>query len=303
MINDLQKKLPRTSFFSRITDSIFSVNFGFLFILLYVSFINIFVIKATPEIILLQFALLVIIFRRLRMKKFFITWIPFIATFVLYEFLRSYADNFSPFYNITLYWVFWIEKTIFGTLPTITLQQMIPAAHWLTQLSLFFYSIFFYYSFLIAFTIWLVDQDKFPTYFRQFLFLTYISLAVFFLIPTAPPWLAADKFGLGVDRYLMENNILRAFPSINIYYYFVYGNPVAALPSLHTAWPLFSTLFLIKHYKKPALYLLLVIPMMIAFSVILTGEHYIIDLVASVLVVLGSLNIKRIAPKLKHANS
>lgn len=262
---------------------IFTQRNGFFLILAYVSFLNFFVIKSTPEIIFLQFAVLVILLKRFRSVNFVKVWTPFIAVFLLYEFLRGYADNLAPFYNSTIYFVYNLEEKIFGVLPTILLQRVFPQQHWIVQLSVFFYSVFFYYSFLVAFLVWLKDEAKFKKYFLQFAFLTYISLLMFFLIPTAPPWFVASETGLSLSRYLTERSVLGNFAYVNIYHYFVYGNQVAALPSLHVAWPFFSTLFLVRNYNKWPLYLLFIVPLMIGFSIVLTGEHYIIDVLAGFL--------------------
>lgn len=272
---------------SKIGQLIFSPNVGFFLIITYVSFINLFVIKTTPELIFLQFAILVVLFRRFKSKKFLTVWVPFIALFVLYEWLRGYVDNVSPFYETTLYWVYDAESAIFGRLLTSDLQRIFSHGSLITQVSIFFYSMFFYFSFLIAFVVWLKREDKFRAYFFQFLVLTYVSLLVFFLVPTAPPWMVAQERGLEFGRYLAQRNILASFSYLQLYYYFVYGNPVAALPSLHFAWPFFSVLFLVKNFKNRFLYLLFVVPFMIAFSIVLTGEHYLIDILLSFLLVIA----------------
>lgn len=251
----------------------------FLVALIYVSIVNFFLLKTTPELILLQFAVLVLIFRKLRIKEFSKAWIPFILLFVLYEILRGIADDFSPFFDETILLIYNIETRLFGEIPTLYLQKYFSNSHLLTQISAFFYSLFFYYSFLVAFVIWLKKPDLFRTYVKRFLIMSYIGLLFFFLIPTAPPWLMHEIKGIGVERYLYGETVINNFVFLNFYNYFVYGNAVAALPSLHTAWPAFTTLFILKVFKRWYGHLLLIIPLMISFGVILTGEHYFIDVV------------------------
>ncbi|OGE13400.1 hypothetical protein A3G14_02945 [Candidatus Curtissbacteria bacterium RIFCSPLOWO2_12_FULL_38_9] len=253
------------------------LNYTFIFILIYISFINIFVIKTTPEIIFIQFAILVLIFRKIRFREFSKYWIPFIAFFFIYEFLRGFADNFAPFYNNVLFWVFGLEKSLFGEIPTQVLQKKFPVDHIVTQTSIFFYSIFFYFSFLVGFIIWLKNKKLFKKYAIKFLLLSYISITFFFLIPTAPPWLVNETVDLGIERYLLHNSIFQLFSFLTIWGYLLYGNTVAALPSLHVAWPVFTCFFLLKYFKNRFLYLLLIIPILIGFSVVLTAEHFVID--------------------------
>ena len=255
------------------------LSITFILILIYISFINIFAIKTTPEIIILQFVVLLIIFKRYRTKEFLQSWLPLIALFFLYEFLRGLADDFSPFYNYTLYWVYNLESDFFSTIPTLALQDVFAKNWFVISFSLFFYSMFFYYSFLIAFLIWLFKKNVFIDYVFGFLFLTFLSLTIFFLIPTAPPWFVSQTKNLGIERYLFSTDFYNNFNGFSLWNYFLYANSLAAFPSLHVAWPAFTSLFLITYLKNKWLYLLLIIPLMISFSVILTGEHWLIDVI------------------------
>jgi membrane-associated phospholipid phosphatase len=258
------------------------VSFGI--ILLYITYLNIFVFRTTPELIFSQFVLLVVIFRKVRIKSFVTQWLPFISLFLLYEFLRGVVDQLSPFYSTTLYWVYYWEKSAFRELPTITLQRLILPESFINNISLLFYTSFFYYSFLGAFIIWLKKPNLFSLYSKQFIILTYICLIFFFLMPSSPPWLSANKFQLPIVRYIYETTAISNLESMTFYSYFVGNNLVAAFPSLHVAWPMFTTLFVIKHFKSKMLLFLLIVPVAIGFSVVLSGEHYIVDIIAGWLI-------------------
>ena len=260
-------------------------------VILYMSFMNIFVLKTTPELIVLQFALIILISKKMYFNKFMKDWLPYVGLFFLYEFLRGFADNLSPFYNITLYWIYNIEASIFKTLPTTTLQDLFLENPLVLNLSLLFYTSFFYYSFLVAFILWYKNGELFTRYRNRFLLLSFASLLVFFLIPTAPPWFVAKIQEIAIRRPVYQETILKNFIGLSFWSYFVYGNPVAALPSLHTAWPAFTSLFLIKEFKEKKYYLTLIIPLMIGFSVVLTGEHFLIDIVAGWIFAVLALNI------------
>lgn len=258
------------------------VSFGM--ILLYLSLINFFVLKATPEVIFIQFAIVILIFKKLRFLDFTKSWLPFIAFFVLYEYIRGFLDNISPFYQHTLLWIYDLELLVFNGLPTIYLQQIIPNSQIITSISVFFYSIFFYYSFLVALLIWLKKPHLFKSYSKKFIVFTYVCLSFYFFIPTAPPWMVAKSEPLPLTRYLYSDTVLANFAYPTIYRYFVQGNEVAAFPSLHVGWPLFTAIFLIRHIKSKLMYLNLIVPLMICFSVVLTGEHYIFDGLGSLLI-------------------
>lgn len=261
-----------------------STSFWFVVTLTYISFVNFFVLKTTPEIIFLQYFVIVVFFLRFRASEFARTWVPFIGFFLLYEFLRGHADDVSPFKDITLFWIHYLEIGLFSGLPTKVLQESFAGNSLVINVSLFFYTIFFYYSFLVGFLLWLKKPNSFREYFKKFLILSFVGLALFFLIPTAPPWYVNEIQDLGIKRYLYGESILRSFSSFTLYQYFIYGNIFAALPSLHSAWPMFTSLFLIKTLKTKLKYLTLIIPLMIGFSVVLAGEHYVIDVAVAFII-------------------
>jgi membrane-associated phospholipid phosphatase len=55
------------------------------------------------------------------------------------------------------------------------------------------------------------------------------------------------------------------------------ANPIAAIPSLHTAFALFVVLFFLPHVRKRFWPLLLAYPLAMTFTLMYSGEHYFID--------------------------
>ncbi len=246
-------------------------------ILFYLVFVNIFVIKATPDILLIEFMLFVLAWKKARSKQYLSVWIPFVAAFLLYEFLRGYVDDIAPFKQQTLFSVYLLENYLFGQTSTAFFQSLFVHNIWLVPICTFFYGLFFVYSFGVAFIVWYRDSNLFRSYSLRFILMTYVSLMLFLLIPVAPPWYVSSSLDLGIVRYLYFFSPF-AQKTATVAYYFVYGNAVAALPSLHTAWPAFSSFFLItRFYKNKWIKLVLLVPIMIGFSVIMLGEHYITD--------------------------
>lgn len=252
---------------------------GFLIIVGYVVLLNVFVIKTTPELMFLQFLLIVLVYKKAMSKEFSRHWIPFIAFFFLYELLRGIADDLAPFKAKTLYAIHYLETGILGEMPPTYIRNKFGISATQIDVFVFFYTLFFYYSFFAGFILWLKDVELFETYAKRFILLSFVGLLFFLLFPTSPPWLTALKLGIQSHRPLYEDTIASQFSYASLWNYFLYSNPVAAFPSLHTAWPAFTSVFLIKQFKKPAMYLTLIIPIMIGISVIITWEHYIVDVI------------------------
>jgi membrane-associated phospholipid phosphatase len=251
-----------------------------IFILFYISFMSLFVMRVSAEIFAIYFFIIVVGFRRASISRYAKHWIPFIGFFFLYEFLRGYADDISPFYNTTLLWIYKLESLMFTELPTTFLQRTLLGNRFIVNFSLFFYASFFYFPFFSAFAIWLNNTKKFEKFASKFLLLSFIGLLFFFLIPTAPPWLIDHNLNLGLERVIYTDTILKQIAGVSIFYHFIHSNAVAALPSLHTAWPVFTAMFIIGEYKRRFTYFLLIVPIMISFSVILSAEHFLLDVVA-----------------------
>ncbi|MCU0308095.1 MAG: phosphatase PAP2 family protein [Thermoleophilia bacterium] len=112
------------------------------------------------------------------------------------------------------------------------------------------------------------------------------ALVVYALFPLAPPRLAGLGFGDTVSTYAadLDSPLIRAF-----------YNPVAAMPSLHVAvavmigWCLFS---LARH---PALRALgLVWPPVVATATIVTANHWVLDAIAGLALVLVAAALVRL---------
>ena len=59
-------------------------------------------------------------------------------------------------------------------------------------------------------------------------------------------------------------------------------NPIAAMPSLHVAFPMYIALSFIELNRGPARWAALLYPLAVTFSVVYLGHHYVIDCIAGV---------------------
>ncbi len=114
-----------------------------------------------------------------------------------------------------------------------------------------------------------------------FLFMNFIAVLVFFVLPTAPPRMiltsgVADMdFLHGVRSQIFENGPL--------------ANPFAAMPSLHFAYALFVALALFLLARRRWLrWGGFAYPALIFVAIVATGNHFIVDAVAGGLVVLAA---------------
>jgi membrane-associated phospholipid phosphatase len=132
----------------------------------------------------------------------------------------------------------------------------------------------------VAVVLWLRDRHQWARFMRRWFFLCAAGLVTYYLYPAAPPWWAA-KYGLieevaristrGWKAIGMHGagNLLNAGQ--------VASNPVAAMPSLHTAFALFVVVFFLAAVRRRWWPLLLSYPLAMTLTLVYSGEHYIID--------------------------
>jgi hypothetical protein len=121
------------------------------------------------------------------------------------------------------------------------------------------------------------SRDGFRSVRNGFLIATAISLFIHWQFPTAPPRLA--DVGL--------TDTLRAFSGINIGspHSSPFSNPVAAVPSLHAGFALGVAYGVVKYARTAWVKGLAVIyPVTVVLTIVVTGNHFIVDAIAGMLV-------------------
>ena len=216
-----------------------------------------------------------------RIRMFLFDWIPFILSYLGYEFMRSIVPFINK--NVHILGMIKIDQFIFGFIPAVKFQSLFynpTHLRWYDYASAFVYISHFVTPMIIGFLFWLTDRKMFKKYAAAFLALSYLGLATFIIFPAMPPWMASDMGYLPKISQTL-GPIMSHFPatgaSFPTIYSLVGSDPVAAIPSLHAAFPLLILFFLIKKFKKVGL---LFIPYVLGvwFAVMYLGEHYFTDI-------------------------
>lgn len=217
-----------------------------------------------------------------RTRSFLLDWIPALLILISYDFLRGLV----PLLNKNVHFMPLIEadKLIFGVVPTSALQTLFYQAgtlHWWDFLATIFYFLHFAVPLAFAYFLWMDNRGHFRQFVVAISLLSYGAWATFISFPAAPPWMAAEKGYLpGVVKIL--DSTLASFPTsyeLPTIYHRINPNPVAAIPSMHGAYPFLILLFAIKFFKWKGLFFLPYVAG-VWLSMIYLGEHYFIDLLA-----------------------
>lgn len=172
-----------------------------------------------------------------------------------------------------------------GRLPNVRLQRALarlPRAGVVNRFLTWAHWIWFFEPYLALALILARDNDRFPRAARQMAAVFDLGCAVYFAVPTAPPWWAAENGVTGEEevRRIMvevgEETWGSAWPKM---YDALGGNPWAAMPSLHFATSVTAALALAETGKVEGA-LGWGYAGTLGFALVYLGEHYVTDLLA-----------------------
>jgi hypothetical protein len=136
-----------------------------------------------------------------------------------------------------------------------------------------------HFVFTGIFFVWLYRRswDGFRSFRDAFLIATAISVVVHYVFPTAPPRLA----GVGLEDTLLVLSGIDIGSQTSA----AYSNPVAAVPSLHAAYALGVGIGVIRYGRSTLARLAgVVYPPLVLLTIVVTGNHFVLDAVAGIAV-------------------
>lgn len=206
-------------------------------------------------------------------RRFVRDWAPFVTLFLAYAALNGLVGSMSRFVHVEE--PINADLALFGTIPTLVLQQFYRTPV-LDYLGALFYSLHFIAPTVFAFILWKFRSKEYWKYTLAFAVCTYSALLTFLFYPVAPPW-----FGVDATRILFQVDKNLGVPVYHTIFDYIQPNLYAAFPSLHAAYPWLISLFALKIGKKKALPIL-VFPVLVWFSAVYLGEHYVVDIIGGV---------------------
>jgi hypothetical protein len=221
-------------------------------------------------------------------KRLVIDWLPLFLVLYVYGLLRSYASH--PLYSPLVRPQAWFDTHVFGGLaPTVQLQRWLysPGLHFWDYLVWCCYMSHFFASFIIAGVLWKTNYPKFRRFVPLFVGLTFLGYCTYVLYPAMPPWMAGGALAQYPFHYIPH--VSRIIPNVLDHLHFSqgasvftggdsYDNNVAAMPSLHGAYPMLICLFFWKGASARKRIVLVAYPICMAFTLVYTAEHFVIDI-------------------------
>ena len=210
-------------------------------------------------------------------------WLPFFGLLVAYDRLRGAVSVAGSQAHVDGQIAF--DKAIAGgDVPTIWLQQQLwHAGHprWYDYGVWAVYMTHFFAVWVTAAFVWRLARERFRRYAATAVALSLCAFATYWAFPAQPPWMAGESIRMAsVDRIVPEVwGQLGVGTAQSLYENRDFVNPVAAMPSLHAAFPLMLMLFFWSAGRWVRLALGLY-TLAMAFTLVYGGEHFVIDILA-----------------------
>jgi hypothetical protein len=209
-------------------------------------------------------------------------WLPFFGALFIYDVLRGLAGD--PIFEPHVHPQIDADQLIFfGEVPTVWLQEALfdaAAPRWYDFAAWGVYLTHFFAVFLIAAWLWRASRPRFRRFRNMVLTLTGAAFVTYVLFPAVPPWLASDGGQLGETTRVVGAvwDHLGVAPASAIWEKgSTFANEVAAIPSLHTAYPVLIMLFFWRGGGAAVRTLCLGYAIAMSLTLVYTGEHYVAD--------------------------
>src|SRR5690554_4710882 len=225
-------------------------------------------------------------------RKFIIGFSVFIIFWILYDYLKAFPNYLYK--DVSIEELYQLEKSWFGI--TSDGGRITPNEYWLANRVVFLDVIsgLFYLLWVpvpMAFSVFLFIKGRkrqFLYFLMTFLLVNLLGFVGYYLYPAAPPWYI-QYYGVSFIQGTLSN------PAQLIHFDQFFGVPVfqtiyskgsnvfAAMPSLHSAYPLIVLYYGIKNRLGTLANVFFVVVVFgIWFAAVYTSHHYILDVLAGI---------------------
>jgi hypothetical protein len=225
-------------------------------------------------------------------RRLLVDWLPLAGLLLAYDLTRGAVDTLGM--PVQVESVASVESAIFGgEVPTIWLQQRLYqhypwSTRWWEAVVALIYVSHFVVPYVVGGWHWSRGRERWLYWRRRFVGVTVVGLVIFTLLPAAPPWFASDRgviekvhrtsvrgwsvLGLDTAGWVLD----MGQASVNL---------VAAVPSLHAGYAALVVALFWEGRRLSVRLALLAYPAAMGFVLVLTGEHYVVDVLAGFAVV------------------
>ena len=230
-------------------------------------------------------------------RRFILGFAIFAVFWIIYSYLKAFPNYaYGP---VDVAGIYHREQRLFGTLHQGRL--LTPNEFWLAHSNRFLDVLcgFFYLCWVpipLAFAAYLFFKNR-PLFFEfalTFLLANLIGFVIYYLHPAAPPWYV-QQHGLAFRPLAMGSTAGLArfdqFFGAAIFQgiYAKNSNVFAAMPSLHSAYPLIVFYYALRNRTGWLTLFFFTVMVGIWFAAVYTSHHYVLDVLAGISVALSAI--------------
>ena len=224
-------------------------------------------------------------------RRALLAFAAFIVFWIVYDSMRVWPNYTINPVHIAEPYLFdkqWFGVDSAGGRQTLNEYWAAHTTPWLDVLTAVFYLSWVPLPMAFAVWLWLTDKPLFLRFSYAYMLTNLLGFALYYLYPAAPPWYVelngfefrpnTARSAAGLDNFDRMFNI-KLFQTI----YQRNSNVFAAIPSLHSAYPLVTFFYAVKTRKRWPAILFGVLSVGIWWSAIYLRHHYVIDVVLGML--------------------
>jgi hypothetical protein len=216
-------------------------------------------------------------------RRFLMDWLPLLVIAAGYDTVRAQAPDLLTRAIVRPQLRF--DEIVFGgTAPTVQLQRWLDVrpgrVHWWDYVAWLVYLSHFVVTLAVAAFLYVASRARFKRLATLIVTVSVAAFVTYFIIPAEPPWLASRHGALPPTTRVVHDiwsnlslpGVAKVFNGES-----KLANPVAALPSLHAAWPFMVLLFLWPVLRRGR-WLLVGYNALMVFVLVYGAEHYVSDI-------------------------
>jgi membrane-associated phospholipid phosphatase len=225
-------------------------------------------------------------------------WLPFFAILFAYDTLRGRVGQ-NPLFEPHVLPQIHVDEFLFGGVPSVQLQERFydpGILHWYDVAAWAVYLSHFFVTVAIAAVLWRVARPMFLRFRAMVLAVTAAAFVTYALFPAVPPWMASADGVIGPvgrvvggvwDQLGVDHAAAIWDRGSDL------SNEVAAIPSLHTAFPVLILCFFWGAGRWARL-ACLAYALAMSLTLVYTGEHYVTDVILGwIYAIAGYLAVSR----------
>lgn len=214
----------------------------------------------------------------------------FIVYWILFDYMKALPNYL--FKDVDIAEIYHLERKLFGlnyhgALLSPNEFFYVERKTFLDVLSGVFYLTWVPVPLLFALYLFFVRREQFLHFSLSFLLINILGFVIYYLHPAAPPWYV-QQFGFEFNPLTLGNTAgLARFDSyfgVEIFksIYAKSSNVFAAMPSLHSSYPVLVLYYGIKNKMGAMNFLFGLIMVGIWFAAVYSGHHYVLDVLAGI---------------------